>query len=186
MNYAEYISSDRWRERRAQWFRVARKNGKALGCRGCAAAWRQGFHLHHRTYDRMGGERHSDLILLCEPCHVKLHQHAQQSGLTVESATNSWLAGAVLKCRRFKEGVSGRNQPKGKGKKKKAPFVHRWASSTAVGKRQRATPQPQPRPQDSFQARAIAYQKADQRRLEQTLAKGRRAYRQRLERNATP
>jgi 5-methylcytosine-specific restriction endonuclease McrA len=68
-DYYRYIRSDAWREKRALFF----KSKLPKLCASCGAIWRPGFHLHHRTYKRLGNERLCDLILLCEPCHDALH-----------------------------------------------------------------------------------------------------------------
>lgn len=40
-------------------------------CNKCGKTW--GLHLHHKTYERLGRERDSDLMYLCRNCHQRLH-----------------------------------------------------------------------------------------------------------------
>lgn len=34
--------------------------------------------MHHKTYKRLGKERLTDLILLCEDCHLELHYRVKE------------------------------------------------------------------------------------------------------------
>ena len=68
-DYHEYIKSPEWKE-------VSRQAKERAGYR-CQLCNRSGddksLHTHHRTYDRLFFELESDLIVLCESCHKKLH-----------------------------------------------------------------------------------------------------------------
>lgn len=64
--YHRYMESEEWRAvRRKVW---QRENGLCQGCREV-----KGAHVHHLTYERLGEELLTDLVLYCEPCHEKAH-----------------------------------------------------------------------------------------------------------------
>lgn len=65
-NYAEYIGSPQWSAVRRRYY--AEREYK---CALCPTA--ESLVLHHRTYDRVGGEELDDLIPLCPPCHGFVH-----------------------------------------------------------------------------------------------------------------
>jgi len=74
VNYYEYIMSDAWRrKRKAYWASNLRKDCFVCGCKRQA-----GFHLHHLTYERLGNERLEDLVPVCEPCHVMIHNNEKK------------------------------------------------------------------------------------------------------------
>lgn len=64
--YDKYIQSDEWLKRKIIFFSRNKKK-----CRACGST--KLIHLHHHTYERMGNERDSDLIPLCEDCHAEVH-----------------------------------------------------------------------------------------------------------------
>jgi len=68
MPYAKYLESDHWQERRVRHLRSA-----GFRCQLCNADNTK-LHVHHRTYERKGCERFSDLIVLCEECHHIFHE----------------------------------------------------------------------------------------------------------------
>ncbi len=65
-NYAEYLASEHWQDVR----RLYRESDRPQRCR-CGA---RGAHLHHLTYERLGAELLTDLLLLCQPCHERIHR----------------------------------------------------------------------------------------------------------------
>jgi 5-methylcytosine-specific restriction endonuclease McrA len=66
--YRAVLASPRWRALRT---RLRRERGDQ--CERCRKTWAPGcrtsLQLHHKTYERLGHERDSDVELLCEPCH---------------------------------------------------------------------------------------------------------------------
>lgn len=67
--YVEHIRSPKWRKLRQQI--LARCSGL---CERCGKIPKR-FEVHHLTYDRLGDERLTDLIALCnDPCHVEADQ----------------------------------------------------------------------------------------------------------------
>ena len=69
-DYQAYINSSAWRAVRLRY--ISSKLPKV--CARCGKPWGKGDHLHHRTYKRFGNERLLDLVPLCEPCHMAVHE----------------------------------------------------------------------------------------------------------------
>lgn len=68
MPYREYLGSGHWQNMR----RVALERAKS-SCQVCNAS--DGLDVHHRTYQRRGWEKPSDLIVLCRGCHTLFHEN---------------------------------------------------------------------------------------------------------------
>jgi 5-methylcytosine-specific restriction endonuclease McrA len=66
-SYAAYHRSEGYAERR----RAARVAAGGI-CEHCdePSDWLE---IHHRTYERLGGEAPWDLLALCTPCHRRAH-----------------------------------------------------------------------------------------------------------------
>jgi 5-methylcytosine-specific restriction endonuclease McrA len=64
--YREYLKTKHWQRVRTGAVRRAKSR-----CQLCNEPGQ--LHVHHRTYERLGAERNSDLIALCEDCHAKFH-----------------------------------------------------------------------------------------------------------------
>ncbi len=66
LSYDDYLRSDHWREvrRRCLWRWDYR-------CAVCNSS--QFVDVHHRTYERLGAERETDVIALCRRCHDLYH-----------------------------------------------------------------------------------------------------------------
>jgi hypothetical protein len=73
--YTAYIESDDWFRRREQWHTEHVETTSAEPtCAVCDQTWTLNRDdLHHRTYDRLGHELHSDLIPLCRTHHRAVH-----------------------------------------------------------------------------------------------------------------
>lgn len=70
MPYADFLATDYWRDTR----------GKALAAAEfrCQVCFSDGpLDVHHRTYERRGCEKLSDLTVLCRFCHDLFHRHAR-------------------------------------------------------------------------------------------------------------
>ena len=65
--YADYLHSPHWRSVR-EWA-IERAANRCQVCNGA-----ERLHVHHRTYERVGAELPSDLIVLCEDCHGIFHR----------------------------------------------------------------------------------------------------------------
>lgn len=68
MPYDEYLKTTWWQILRADAMKRAR--GRCQTCNRNDIP----LHVHHRTYEHRGEEPLSDLIVLCEDCHGKLHE----------------------------------------------------------------------------------------------------------------
>jgi hypothetical protein len=68
MRYDDYLQTDRWKDLAA----LVKKNA---GYRCVLCNCPDALVAHHRTYERVGRERLSDLTCLCDPCHQLWHQH---------------------------------------------------------------------------------------------------------------
>ena len=66
--YERYLRSDAWQERRLT--ALARADGRCQTCNG-----KKRLDVHHRTYDRIGREKASDLTVICRTCHELFHGH---------------------------------------------------------------------------------------------------------------
>ena len=66
MPYKAYLATPEWQETRTAALKRATHK-----CQLCGATAR--LNVHHNTYERRGHELDSDLIVLCEGCHMKHH-----------------------------------------------------------------------------------------------------------------
>ena len=66
MKYEQYILSSDWKKRR-EWTLIFWGHRCAL----CFST--KNIEVHHRTYERLGNELITDLIVLCDDCHAKHH-----------------------------------------------------------------------------------------------------------------
>lgn len=65
------MQSPLWWERRARWIEEEQnRSGGRVRCAVCQGPWAD---LHHMSYERMGRERHSDLVALCRTDHDWVH-----------------------------------------------------------------------------------------------------------------
>lgn len=83
--YSNYIKSARWKAKRELVF-----NATGKYCKACGKA--NGIlNVHHLSYDRLGRERLSDLIVLCKQDHDDLTKewraYGRRSGLTLREFT---------------------------------------------------------------------------------------------------
>ena len=70
-NYYEYINSPRWKNR------AKRIKEKAGCCSVCKSV--HNLNVHHLTYERLGREKKSDLVVLCRDCHAIEHDIPEDS-----------------------------------------------------------------------------------------------------------
>jgi hypothetical protein len=73
--YANWMGSHHWREWRQDWqLRWLSYYGCEPACVVCDKPWTlTNGDLHHRSYERMGAERWSDVLPMCRACHDRLH-----------------------------------------------------------------------------------------------------------------
>jgi len=67
MPYKEYLQTAWWKHRRMVAFRRA-----GWKCNRCKSSKK--LQVHHRSYERLGHERHRDLEVLCRVCHEGEHE----------------------------------------------------------------------------------------------------------------
>lgn len=65
IDYLSYINSGKWRNKSK---RIRKKRG---ACEHCGSIHR--LQVHHLTYERLGNELPSDLLVLCRDCHLVIH-----------------------------------------------------------------------------------------------------------------
>jgi 5-methylcytosine-specific restriction endonuclease McrA len=66
IEYRDYLTSEEWAQRRA--FMLKRADYR---CQDCNSP--ESLQLHHLTYERIGRERITDLLVLCSDCHTAYH-----------------------------------------------------------------------------------------------------------------
>lgn len=66
--YKEYLETEWWRERRKK--TLDYYGGRCAVCNSAGLV-----DVHHRTYERLGQELDSDLIVLCRECHSRFHKN---------------------------------------------------------------------------------------------------------------
>lgn len=64
--YKNYLKSKIWRD-----FRATILNERGFNCEICKS--KKNLHIHHLTYERLGSELSSDVMVLCSVCHKKAH-----------------------------------------------------------------------------------------------------------------
>lgn len=64
--YEAHLASAKWKSLRRR--AIEREGGLCQGCRLV-----DGIEVHHMTYDRLGDELLTDLVLFCIPCHERFH-----------------------------------------------------------------------------------------------------------------
>ena len=72
INYKRYLRSEEWRKKREQVF-----NAYGKICSVCGSV--NNLHVHHKTYERIGKERISDLQVLCSFHHAEIHKNLKKS-----------------------------------------------------------------------------------------------------------
>src|SRR5205807_4467434 len=73
VQYASYLQSDAWREKREMVF--ARSGGLCEGCR-----LKRAVQVHHLTYEHLGNELLWELAAVCLDCHNMVHGDEISSG----------------------------------------------------------------------------------------------------------
>lgn len=105
-NYNDYLKSNHWKNKRKAFFKVNKRE-----CEHCGKT--EKLHVHHKTYARVGNEKLTDLMCLCEYCHNKEHKKLKQ---IKENRKNGRKKAKVTKIRN--------KSKKKKSKKKYKPPKH--------------------------------------------------------------
>ena len=66
--YKNYLTSEKWRNRRKEYLKKWGYN-----CQECGYSKPGKIQIHHLNYFRLGEELDSDLIALCKRCHRRKH-----------------------------------------------------------------------------------------------------------------
>lgn len=93
-DYRKYLNSSHWKSVKVKLLRsklVQRDSNGLPVCEACGA--NKKLHVHHRTYKTIGKERIMDLALVCELCHMYIHQYSQEKGLNLWTATKRAIKG---------------------------------------------------------------------------------------------
>lgn len=61
------MNSDEWKARRQE-----KLKSSGFKCELCGSAIN--LNVHHITYEHLGYEPDEDLLVVCQPCHEKLHK----------------------------------------------------------------------------------------------------------------
>lgn len=74
-NYKEYLASAHWKAQKEKFYALQEKPYHCYLCGSYDQIW----NVHHQRYKRIGMENlKKDLILLCRPCHQKVHDMDEQ------------------------------------------------------------------------------------------------------------
>lgn len=66
-DYIDYMESKAWDKKR-----IKRLKKDSYTCQNCGEK-NKPLDVHHKTYERLGHERMSDLVSLCRQCHDETH-----------------------------------------------------------------------------------------------------------------
>jgi hypothetical protein len=73
LEYKKYLKTEHWLElKKRMWSSNVPKVCFACGIGNCKLA------IHHRTYTRIGREKISDLVFICDGCHKKIHEYKKK------------------------------------------------------------------------------------------------------------
>lgn len=105
--YAAYIESQAWFDRREQWCEEwVCQTGSEPRCAVCSAPWLLSRDdLHHRSYERLGHERHTDLVAMCRTHHTALHDLWDKSPSWRRLGRAQATAGIIAALRRQRKGA---------------------------------------------------------------------------------
>ncbi len=68
--YIKYLESEHW-----QGVRARALNRADDACQECGSE--VDLHVHHLNYENIGNEKDTDLVVICEVCHIKHHDTAK-------------------------------------------------------------------------------------------------------------
>lgn len=88
--YAQYLASVHWKDLRARWLQSQQFRGWRCHTVGCDS--KAGLSLHHFTYERLGREELTDLVLVCRDCHSNIHK-LERRGMHLDDATRAVVSG---------------------------------------------------------------------------------------------
>lgn len=86
--YASYFDTPAWAFKRAQ--RIAHAKGRCEHVAGGARCGQKATTVHHKTYRRLGHERLSDLLALCEEHHAQADEARREALLRRNGKAEGW------------------------------------------------------------------------------------------------
>lgn len=126
--YTKYLQSRHW-----QAFRLKALRHYGKKCHLCGTKEVPYFHVHHLTYERVGEEKLSDVVVLCEECHNEVHR----TGFVIKP---------VMKKATKKHFVNRRNKgSKAKKKSSQKELLEWFRNSMDKTTPQKDTPPPPPK-----------------------------------------
>ena len=87
--YQKYLQSSHWKDIRRRYRESKLFDGQ---CYACSSTER--LQLHHKSYNRLGRERLTDLIYLCDECHSIIHHILR---IRASGKTNLWNVARKLR-----------------------------------------------------------------------------------------
>lgn len=111
--YQAYLNSNEWFIKRME-----KAREQHYTCQKCKKVIMHGFHIHHKTYKNFGNEPLSDLMFLCEECHMKVHASIEKwKALPLEKKREIIEKREKRKQRALKKLRNGKRRKKNAGKK---------------------------------------------------------------------
>ena len=83
--YPAYIKSKKWARKKQEYW----TSGRSTNCYICDRPRNASFHMHHKTYDRLGAEHLDDLSPVCRACHTAIHKFYDNCEISLWDATES-------------------------------------------------------------------------------------------------
>jgi hypothetical protein len=102
MPYAEYLQTEHWQQ-----VRQAALTRAEYRCQVCNSPYH--LQVHHRTYERRGEERDTDLTVLCDTCHGRFHREGHLYAGS-PSSRRRYTSGSY-RASRFTRARRGRREP---------------------------------------------------------------------------
>jgi hypothetical protein len=100
LEYVEYLNSPAWKSTRIRFYKSKYNKNECYICKKKGIC----LDLHHKTYERLGKERLTDLVQLCRKCHEAIHVILERHG---DEGFTLW--NAAVKCKTIfkKRGQAG-------------------------------------------------------------------------------
>ena len=84
--YTEYLKSEHWENTKKRFYASKLHKNKCMVCGST-----KNLNIHHKNYYNLGAEKLTDLCLLCQDCHSKVHEMVNNGEGTI------WTAPKLLK-----------------------------------------------------------------------------------------
>ena len=74
-DYDKYLETPHWKAFQKQVYEEQRRRLGHNRCERCpdAGPMKETLHVHHLTYERLGQELLSDVLIICRDCHKRIH-----------------------------------------------------------------------------------------------------------------